>query len=142
MTFEGNNSYFKDLRVFLFPTALLRPFTTIILLIIVNLVQSYLVGYSKLSFTVLETYNDDFFEALNGVTNALDNVDASKYSTVPFLLRISSAKSVDIPQDILQEILRALPSVFSFTQSPHCCKRESRITTIVLVFSPSRKHSW
>ena len=84
MTFGGNNSYFKDLRVFLFLTALLRPFTTIILLIIVNLVQSYLVGHSKLSFTVLETYNDDFFEALNGVTNALDNVDASKYSTVSF----------------------------------------------------------
>ena len=25
-----------------------------------------------------ETYNDTFFEALDGVTNALDNVDASK----------------------------------------------------------------
>ena len=37
---------------------------------------------------MLETYNDDFFEALDGVTNALDNVDASKYSTVSFILRI------------------------------------------------------
>ena len=27
---------------------------------------------------VQETYNDTFFEALDGVTNALDNVDASK----------------------------------------------------------------
>ena len=37
---------------------------------------------------MLETYNDDFFEALDGVTNALDNVDASKYSTVSFILII------------------------------------------------------
>jgi len=47
-----------------------------------------LVGHRKFSLTVLETYNDDFFEALDGVTNALDNVDASKYSTASFILRI------------------------------------------------------
>ena len=47
-----------------------------------------MVGHRKFSLTVLETYNDDFFEALDGVTNALDNVDASKYSTVSFILRI------------------------------------------------------
>ena len=28
----------------------------------------------------LEIYNDDFFESLDGVANALDNVDASEYS--------------------------------------------------------------
>ena len=47
-----------------------------------------MVGHRKFFLTVLETYNDDFFEALDGVTNALDNVDASKYSTVSFILRI------------------------------------------------------
>lgn len=30
---------------------------------------------------MLEIYNDDFFEALDGVTNALDNIDASKFFT-------------------------------------------------------------
>ena len=33
------------------------------------------------SLTGLEIYNDDFFEALHGVTNALDNIDASKCSS-------------------------------------------------------------
>jgi len=29
-------------------------------------------------FVFLEVYNDDFFESLDGIANALDNVDASK----------------------------------------------------------------
>ena len=29
-----------------------------------------------------EFYNDSFFESLNGVCNALDNVDASKFYSV------------------------------------------------------------
>ena len=52
---------------------------------------------------MLETYNDDFFEALDGVTNALDNVDASKYSTVSFILR--KEKSTTWSLDSLNEHL-------------------------------------
>lgn len=31
-------------------------------------------------FFVLDVYNDDFFEKLSGVTNALDNVEARKHT--------------------------------------------------------------
>lgn len=31
-------------------------------------------------------YTDDFFEALDGVANALDNVDASKNQLLPILI--------------------------------------------------------